>query len=168
VDDEWVKARLLRGIVLAAMALGAAAVVLAMFPGVKMYERFHDGWKFMGTRSAAEHPWWMLASGIVMLAPGVLVWLRPQLSYACLWSMIAFGTTLLWFVATIDHNGRAVQWWFRTVELWPATWFGYAIVLLVGGLVVALPMFCGVFALVTHRRERARPQLPVARVVRRT
>jgi hypothetical protein len=168
VDDERTKARVLRIIVVVAMSLGAAAVVLAMLPGVEVWAGGSVGWRRIDARSAAEHPWWMLAWGIVMLGPGVLVWFRPQLTFACLWSMIAFGATAMWFVATNDMPGRNTSMYMRYVDLWPSRWFGYIVVIVVGGLVVALPMFCAAFAVITGRRDGVRATLPTARIHRRS
>ncbi|MCW5801446.1 MAG: hypothetical protein KIT31_03475 [Deltaproteobacteria bacterium] len=166
------KARILRGIVLAAFGVGLAALVLALLPGVEIFAERSDGnrvaWRPVGTRSAAEHPLGMLVWGVAVLAPGALVWFRPRLTYACLWSMCALVATTMWFVVTTDPvPTRHGSQWLRVVELWPATWWGYTIVLLIGGLVVALPVFCGAFAFVTGRRDGVRPQLPAARVLRR-
>lgn len=168
MDDERVKARILRSIVLAAFAVGLAAVVLALLPGVEVFTERDDGHRVVATRSAAEYPLWMLVWGIAVLAPGALVWFRPRLTYACLWSMCALFATAMWFVVTSDPVvGRRGLEWQRVVELWPATWWGYAMVLLVGGLIVALPVFCGAFALVTGHRDGVRAQLPTARALRR-
>jgi hypothetical protein len=168
-DDERTKARILRGIVAAVLGLGLLAFVLALMPAIEVWKDMGPdfGWRRVDARSAAEHPASMIVWGLFVVGPGVLVWFRPRLTFACLWSLIALGATTMWFVVTADMPGYLPTIYVHYVSKWPAQAFDLVVVFLVGSIVVALPVFCGAFAFITGRLETVAATLPAARVVRR-
>ncbi len=105
---------------------------------------------------------WLLGFLFVLLAPGVLIWRKPRIAFALLWSLWAIGAGTVGFLATFDLG----NWSGKTVELWPMYAFGIVIFGLLLLLIALLPIACGVFAWVTRNRPEPPVVLAPARVVR--
>jgi hypothetical protein len=146
----------LRGLVASAVVLAATAFIIGFFPGIEVY---HDD-AFIKTRAVVEQWNWFLGALVILLAPGVAVWMRPRMSYALLWSMWSIAVAMIMFVATFDLNDFAV----RNVPLWPAEVFGVLMFALLFLLIAVVPVACGVLWWIT-REKPLRVELPIARVV---
>jgi hypothetical protein len=147
----------LRGLVSAAAVLAVSAFIIGFFPGVEVY---HDD-VFIETRAVVEQWNWFLGALVILLAPGALLWMRPRMSYALLWSMWSIAVAMIMFVASFDLGDFAV----RTVALWPAGVFGVLMFALLFLLIAVVPVTCGVLWWITRERP-LRVELPVARVIR--
>lgn len=178
-DHERGKRRMLRILCGLAGACGLGIFAIGWLPGSEIYTDANDCFgRALGALAAhggrhgceprytldhtelvLDEPLQWLALALV-LAPGVLVWLRPRLRFALLWSALAVPCSYLGFVAWFDLKLFA-----RTEALWPSQVFApFAIGLLVMVLLV-IPISCLVFAI--HARARkSGARLPRARVVR--
>jgi hypothetical protein len=146
----------LRGLVASAVAIAATAFTIGFFPGIEVYHAD----VFIKTRAVVEQWNWFLGALVLLLAPGVVVWMRPRISYALLWSMWSIAVAMIMFVASFDLGDLAV----RTVALWPAEVFGVLMFALLFLLIAVVPVACGVVWWVT-REKPMRVELPIARVV---
>lgn len=145
--------------ILAALAatIAAIAFVFGFFPGVEVYR--ND--VFIETRPVVDHWNWLLGVLVIYLAPGALVWRKPRIGFALLWSLWTMTITVLVFVATFDLG----DWTLQTVVLWPQALFGYLMFALVFVLIAIMPVACAVLWWVTRDRP-VRPSLPTARVLK--
>jgi hypothetical protein len=158
MDRELAKRTLLRILVAIAVTLGATAFMFGFFPGVEVYRRD----VFIETRAVIENWNWFLGLLVILLAPGLLVWRTPLISYALLWSIWTIVVAVLAFIASFDLG----DWGIRTVALWPHAVFGVLMFSLLLLLIAVVPVACGVFAWVTRDRVIPQPELPVARVIK--
>ena len=147
---------MLRGGVALTLALAAAAFVLGFFPGIEIYR----GTDFVETRQVVERWNWCLGILLLLVAPGIVVWARPRIAYALLWSLWTIASSVIVFLATFDLG----DWSVRTVELWPMHVFGLVIFALLFTIIAVIPIGCAVYWWVTRERP-FRPVLPVARVI---
>jgi hypothetical protein len=102
----------------------------------------------------------------LLLAPGVLVWFRPKLRLALLWSMLAIPCGYLAVMASLD-----LHLFERTVALWPSQVFGPLALGLFVLVLLVIPISCIVFAVYTRMRKPKPPPkgvFPTARAVRPT
>lgn len=107
--------------------------------------------------------WLVLA---LLLAPGVLVWLRPKLRFALLWSVLAIPCGYLAVMAWLDLHLFA-----RTVALWPWQVFELLALGLFVLVLLVIPIACIVFAVHARMRKPEPPPKgasPAARVVHPT
>ena len=148
---------LLRSLIAIAATIATTAFVFGFFPGVEVYRKD----LFLGTRPVVEHWNWLLGILVIYLAPGALIWRRPRISLALLWSMWTIAVTVVLFVATFDLGDWSVQ----IVQLWPSAVFGYLMSALLLLLIAVVPVACGVFWWV-HRERPTPPALPTARLVK--
>lgn len=154
----------LRGLVASAVVLAATAFVIGFFPGIEVYRDDH----FVETRAVVEHWNYFLGALVILLGPGAVVWMRPRMAYALLWSMWSIGLAMVLFVATFELGDLST----RTVALWPAGVFGVLVFALLFLLIAVVPVACGVLWWITRERAASptgdkplRVALPVARVV---
>lgn len=108
-------------------------------------------------------PWLTLA---LLLPPGVLVWFRPKLRFALLWSVLAIPCGYLAVLASLDLHLFA-----RTVALWPWRVFEPLALGLFALVLLVIPISCLVFAVYTRIRKPEPPPngtSSAARVVRPT
>jgi|MudIll2142460700_1097286.scaffolds.fasta_scaffold25913_2 hypothetical protein len=148
---------MLRILVVVALCLGTAGFVLGFFPGYEVYRRD----VFIETRDVVEHWNMFLGMLVLYLAPGAIIWRKPSIGYALVWSLWTMAVTMVVFVATFDLG----DWSVRTVHLWPYSLFTFLMLALVFLLIAVIPIACGVFWWVTRDRVQP-PALPTARVVK--
>lgn len=148
---------LLRALIAISATIAAMAFVFCFFPGMEVYR--HE--VFIETRPVVEHWNWLLGILVIYLAPGAIVWQKPRIAYALLWSMWTIAVTVLVFVATFDLG----DWSVHTIVLWPQAVFGYLMFALVFLLIAVVPIACGVYWWATRERAPG-PTLPVARLVK--
>jgi hypothetical protein len=146
---------MLRVLVAVAATTAAIAFVFSFFPGIELYR--HD--VYIDTLPVVEHWNWLLGILVILLAPGALLWQKPRISYALLWSLWTIAVSTLVFVATFDLG----DWGVRTVALWPHAVFGFLMFSLLFLLIAIIPIACAVYWWAT--REPGAP-LPVARLVK--
>jgi len=139
------------------IALAVAAFILGFFPGVDVYR----GNDFIETRQVVERWNWSLGILVLLVAPGIVVWARPRIAYALLWSLWTIASSVIVFLATFDLG----DWSVRTVELWPVKLFGLIIFSLLFTIIAVIPIACAVYWWVTRERVR-RIELPTARVIK--
>ncbi|MDQ3367647.1 MAG: hypothetical protein M3680_19675 [Myxococcota bacterium] len=179
-DDS--KRRLLRTVCLIAGALGVAMLGLGALPGLEVYadarnclgHAFAGVFSHGGSSSACEphyvldHTERVLAEPLAWLALiaivgfGVLVWFRPKLRYALLWSLVTIGLGALALVAMFD-----LRLFEHTVALWPSRAFGVLALALFFHLIAVVPIACACFAWLTRTRPEPPPELPRATLVDR-
>ncbi len=178
-DDS--KRRLLRAICLIAGALGVGMLGLGALPGLEVYEDTRNclGQAFAGvfshgggsscepnyvldhTERVLQEPLAWLAL-LAMMSFGVVVWLRPKLRFALLWSLVTVGLASLALVAMFD-----LRLFTHTVPLWPSRVFAILALALFFLLIAALPVACAAFAWLHRTRPAPPPELPRATVVER-
>lgn len=187
-DDrrEQLKAKILRGLVVAMTILGLVAIVLCFVPSVQVYKDAHDcanealgralswhnsnhhrcepSWVLAETRGPVDHQVGMALYFLAVIAPGLLVRKWPTLKLAMLWAFLTFGATFLMIVATFELFGN---WDEHLVQLPLSYVFGLAASTLVITLIALVPVFCGVFAIATRKRPPPPPVFPTARIVER-
>jgi cellulose synthase/poly-beta-1,6-N-acetylglucosamine synthase-like glycosyltransferase len=148
---------MLRTLIAIAATLATMAFVFSFFPSVEVYRNE----ELLGTRAVVEHANWLLGLLVIYLAPAALIWKRPQLPYALLWSIWTVIVTAVAYMATFDLG----NWSVHTVQLWPAAVFGYLMSALLVLLIIVVPVACGVFWWIKRARP-PRPTLPTARLVK--
>ena len=157
-DRDAARQKLLRILVAVAVVLGAAAFLLGRLPGLDIYR----GETYVETRPIVEQWNWFLGFLVGMLAPGFVVWRRPRLAYALLWSLWVVAFVAVVLVATFDLG----NWDVRVVVLPAHAVFVRVMWSLLAHLIAIVPLACGVFWWVTRDRPAA-PPLPTARVISR-
>lgn len=183
VDRERGKRLMLRILCGLAGACGLGIFAMGALPGLEIYTDVNDcvGHALAGlaahgggrpceshytlqhTERVLDTPLQWLAIAL-LLAPGVLVWLRPKLRFALLWSVLAIPCGYLAVMASFD-----LHLFERTVALWPLNVFEPLALGLFVLLLLVIPIACLVFAIYTRRRKPGSPPggvLPSARVVR--
>jgi hypothetical protein len=152
---------MLRAMVAIATTIAATAFVFSFFPGLEIYRLDAYGDLFVETLPVVEHWNWLLGIFVVLLAPGAVIWRRPRIAYALLWSLWSMAIATLVFVATFDIG----NWGVRTVALWPHAVFGFLLSALLFLVIAIIPIACGAYWW-TMRDRTPRPKLPVARLVK--
>ena len=164
---DRLRARLLRGFVLATTLLGLVVIVLGAVPSVEVY---HDanGCNFValpirllatGPSSLECTASWVLvamsppvpnpiASAVVTaiaIAPGAIIWWKPKLPIALTWMVVGLVSRIATWWVTFDMSGLFA----RTVRT-PLAWaYEIADVALAVVLIAGVPVFCAIVALVT-------------------
>ena len=150
----------LRVLVAIIVTLAAMAFVFGFFPGIEVYRRE----SFVETRAVIEHWNWFLGILVLLLVPGAVVWTRPRIAYALLWSMWTIGLSMVVFLATFDL-GEPGAWTTRTVALWPHAVFGLLMFAVLFLIIAVVPIACAVLWWITRERP-VTITLPTARVIR--
>jgi hypothetical protein len=157
------KPKLLRGTVIVMSMLGVAAAVLCFVPAVAVYQRSCiSGAVDLGTRGPVEHPLGMALYFLVVLAPGMLVWRKPTLERALLWSLLTLLSSIALLVITVVPLDAPHIY---TVHRWPAHVFAGIATTFVANLILTLPLGCLGFAIATRKRPPPKPEFPRARVI---
>ncbi|MBA3501263.1 MAG: hypothetical protein M4D80_25090 [Myxococcota bacterium] len=154
---------MLRVLVAIAATIAATGFVFSFFPGLEVY-RITSGRSetlYVDTLPVVEHWNWLLGVLVILLAPGAVIWRKPRISYALLWSLWAIAVATLVFVATFQLG----DWGVRTVALWPHAVFGFLMSGLLFLVIAIVPIACGAYWWMTRERP-VRPMLPVARLVK--
>lgn len=149
--------RMLRTLIAIVATVAATAFVVGFFPGAVLYR----GDELIGTRAVVEHANWLLGVLALYLVPGAVIWRRPRIAHALLWSMWSVALTVLVVIATFDHSDLAPG----MIMLWPSVVFGYLMSSLLFLLIAVMPIACGVSWWLARTRT-ARPVFPRARVVK--
>jgi hypothetical protein len=183
---EHLKAKLLRGTAIVLGALAVLAAILCCVPSVEVYEDRSDcfghalgslfafehghrgpcvqSWSYVETRTPVDHPFGMAVYFMLLAVPALVVWQRPRLRFAIVWTVFTVAATFAMVVATFELFG---DWGKRTVDLWPAQLFAGVATALVGSLIIVVPLGCLVFHVVTRTRMPRPPGLPEARLIER-
>jgi len=164
---DRLRARLLRGFVLATTLLGLVMIVLGAVPSVEVY---HDAngcnfvalpirllatgpsslectasWVLVEMRPPVPNP---IASAVVTaiaIAPGAIIWWKPKLPIALTWMVVGLVSRIATWWVTFDMSGLFA----RTVRT-PLAWaYEIADVALAVVLIAGVPVFCAIVALVT-------------------
>jgi hypothetical protein len=180
-DRDVAKRRMLRTVCVVAGALGVGMLALGALPGFAVYADSANcfGRAFAGvfshghaspcessyvlhhTERVIDEPLsWLALVGI--LGFGVLVWVRPKLRFALLWSLATVGLGALAVVASFE-----LHLFDRVVQLWPSQVFGLLAVALIFLLIAFVPAACAVFLWIYRTRPTPPPELPRATVVER-
>lgn len=179
-DVNRAKRGMLRVLCGLAAVLGAGMFAVGWLPGTDVYRDgnncfgralagvfVHGGsgdcdsrYVLSHTERVIEHASTWLALGL-MLVPGILVWIKPRLRFALLWSLLAIPSGALALASSFD-----LHLFEQTVTLWPAQVFALLGLSLFTLLLLVIPAACTVFAYVTRTKPPAPPDLPVARVIR--
>ncbi|MDB4960956.1 MAG: hypothetical protein JWP01_955 [Myxococcales bacterium] len=166
---------MLRRLVLVLVACGALASALGFAPSVELYEDSNaciadpivhmfmfapfgghldavdqkpceENWVLTETRTPVDSPLANAFYVAIVLLPGLLVWFRPRLLFALLWSAWALGVTYVMLAATFNLRNL-----FKHAVHSPlAHAFDAAAATVLVGVTVVVPVGWMIFALVTR------------------
>ena len=166
MDREVAPRRFLRLACVVFAALALAICVLGWFDGSAL---FHDrnscdlgglsvtagahapcvqDYVQLATYGVVPNPGWLVAFMVALMLPAAVVWTRPRLLLGFLWSPFAALASVVGLSATaaVDHARAHEQ--MRILPAFDA--FATLLFVLLIGVIVLLPLGCGVVALLTR------------------
>lgn len=161
--DELREIRLrwaLRGCVLLLSALALAAIGIGTLPGHALYI---NGALIERTAAGSEG---FAQFALCLLAPGALLWFRPRIGIAMVWSAISWVTVMGLLVFGGNHDSMGM------VTLWPAKAMFGLIAPVLFTLLIGMPFGVAIYEAMARRSgarviSRTNPSLPAARVISR-